>query len=150
MENVYISQMSMQLDGSRYYYFPYSAGVVWSYAQSIDDIRNNYSLKDIFFKKEPIDDLVKKIINPKILALSSYVWNDNYNLELAKTIKKKYKDCKVIIGGAAIPNNNVDYFKKNPFVDYIIHQEGEISFSKLLLSNIYNTDINEIPGISYE
>jgi len=150
MENVYISQMSVQLDGSRYYYFPYSAGVVWSYAQSIDDIRNNYSLKDIFFKKEPIDDLVKKIINPKILALSSYVWNDNYNLELAKTIKKKYKDCKVIIGGAAIPNNNVDYFKKNPFVDYIIHQEGEISFSKLLLSNIYNTDINEIPGISYE
>ena len=63
---------------------------------------------------------------------------EDMDLELAKTVKEKYKDCKVIIGGAAIPNNNVDYFKKNPFVDYIIHQEGEISFSKLLLSNIYN------------
>ena len=32
MKNVYMAQMSLELPGSNYYYYPYSGGVVWAYA----------------------------------------------------------------------------------------------------------------------
>ena len=42
MKNVYLSQMSLELPGSKYYYFPYSVGVVWCYADADPVIHDNY------------------------------------------------------------------------------------------------------------
>jgi len=148
MKNVYMAQMSLELPGSNYYYFPYSVGVVWAYATTQEGILENYKLGGIYSVKEPINELVDKMVDPAVVGLSSYVWNVAYNEALAKAIKARYPECKMIIGGAETPNKSENFFTDKPYIDYLIHQEGEISFSGLLQSFIGMKEDDTVPGIS--
>lgn len=148
MKNVYLSQMSLALPGSKYYYFPYSVGVVWCYAMTDPLVKNNYQLKKLFFLKKEIKEIVDGMEDPAVLGLSSYIWNTKYNEALAKAVKKRWPDCKIIIGGANVPDSDKSYFQTRPYVDYLIHQEGEISFLGLLKSFLGEKDPRHIPGIS--
>jgi len=148
MKNIYLAQMSLELPGTNYYYYPYSVGVVWAYATTQPGILENYKLCGLYSVKEPIDELVAKMDDPAVVALSSYVWNVSYNQALAEAVKKAYPDCKIIIGGADTPNKSQGYFADKPYIDYLIHQEGEISFTGLLQSFAGIKNEEDVPGIS--
>ena len=148
MKNVYMAQMSLELPGSNYYYYPYSVGVVWAYATTQPGIVENYQLGGLYSVKEPIDQLVDRMVDPAVVGLSSYVWNVSYNQALAKAIKARYPECKMIIGGAETPNKSENFFEDKPYIDYLIHQEGEISFTGLLQSFVGLKDEETVPGIS--
>ena len=148
MKNVYMAQMSLELPGSNYYYFPYSVGVVWAYATTQPGILENYKLGGLYSVKEPIEQLVEKMVDPAVVGLSSYVWNVSYNQALAKAIKAQYPACKIIIGGAETPNKSENFFADKPYVDYLIHQEGEVSFTGLLQSFVGLKSDEDVPGIS--
>ena len=148
MKNVYMAQMSLELPGSNYYYYPYSVGVVWAYATTQPGIVENYQLGGLYSVKEPIEQLVDRMVDPAVVGLSSYVWNVAYNEALAKEIKRRYPECKLIIGGAETPNKSENFFADKPYVDYLIHQEGEISFTGLLQSFVGLKDEETVPGIS--
>jgi radical SAM superfamily enzyme YgiQ (UPF0313 family) len=148
MKNVYMAQMSLELPGSNYYYYPYSVGVVWAYATTQEGIVENYVLDGLYSVKEPIEQLVDRMVEPAVVGLSSYVWNVAYNEALAKAIKSRYPECKMIIGGAETPNKSQDFFEDKPYIDYLIHQEGEISFTGLLQSFVGIKDEETVPGIS--
>tara|TARA_B110000211_G_scaffold80260_1_gene94074 strand:+ start:683 stop:2539 length:1857 start_codon:yes stop_codon:yes gene_type:complete len=142
-------QVSFEMPGDNIIrYFPYSVGVVWSYASTFKSIEENYDLKEIIFLKESLEDIIARLDNPSVFAVSAYIWNENYNIHLAKAVKDKWPDCKIIVGGPSVPNNNPDFFTKNPWIDYLIHHEGEISFSGLLRSFVNDIDIMTVPGIS--
>jgi putative methyltransferase len=148
MKKVYLAQMSLELPGTKYYYFPYSVGVVWSYAATKPEICDNYCLKELMFVKEPVENVVDRMENPSVLGLSSYAWNTNYNEELARQVKVKWPNCIVIVGGANAPDSDLLYFEDKPYIDYLIHQEGEISFAGLLKSFIGIGSDEKVPGIS--
>jgi len=148
MKNVYMAQMSLELPGSNYYYYPYSVGVVWAYATTQPGIVENYQLGGLYSVKEPIEQLVDRMVDPAVVGLSSYVWNVAYNEALAKAIKARYPDCKMIIGGAETPNKSENFFADKPYIDYLIHQEGEVSFTGLLQSFAGLKDEETVPGIS--
>ena len=148
MKNVYLSQMSLELPGSKYYYFPYSVGVVWCYADADPVIHENYQLKELYFVKDDIDTIIEGMEDPAVLGLSSYVWNTNYNESFAKAVKTRWPECKIIVGGANAPDNDILYFDDKPYIDYLIHQEGEISFAGLLKSFIGVGAEDNVPGIS--
>ena len=141
--------MSLELNGANYYYFPYSVGVIWSYANCDPLIAKNYQLKEFFYRKEPIQDIVNRLDNPSVFGLSSYIWNTNYNQELAIAVKNKWPQCKIIMGGANVPDHDYSYFESRPYVDFIVHQEGEISFLAILKNLLNELDINSVPGISF-
>jgi len=131
MKNVYLAQFStVSLD--TYYFFPYSVGLIKSYAQSIPLIAKNYEFKPLLWKKMEIADLVASLDTPAIFGFSSYVWNANYNLQLAKAIKTEYPDCIIVFGGPGVPDADSDFFTNHPWIDYLIHTEGEQSFANLL------------------
>ena len=146
--NVYLIQISLELPGSKFYYYPYSAGVVWAYASTQQGILENYHLGGLFSVREPIDQLVDRLVDPAVVGLSSYVWNVSYNQVLAKAIKSRYPECKIIVGGAETPNDSNNFFQDKPYIDYLVHQEGEVSFTGLLQSFIGLKDEETIPGIS--
>ena len=148
MKNVYLSQMSLELPGSKYYYFPYSVGVVWCYADADPVIHENYQLKELYFVKDDIDTIIEGMEDPAVLGLSSYVWNTKYNESFAKAVKTRWPECKIIVGGANAPDNDILYFDDKPYIDYLIHQEGEISFAGLLKSFIGVGAEDNVPGIS--
>ena len=149
MKNVYLAQFSTVSVG-RYFFFPYSVGLLWSYAQTQAEIVKQYQLKKILWIKKPINEIVNSLEKPDIVGLSNYVWNVNYNKELAKAIKNEFPFCKIIMGGPAIPDDDDSYFDEHPFVDFCIHTEGEINFSKILLEiNKPNPDFTNFTGISF-
>ncbi len=131
MKNVYLSQFStVTLD--KYYFLPYSVGLLWSYALTRPSISKEYKLKKLFWKKAPLKQIVDSLDNPAVFGFSCYVWNYNYNLKLAKLVKQKFPECIIIFGGPGVPDNDLSFFSKHSWIDYTIHTEGEQSFANLL------------------
>lgn len=114
------------------YYLPYSVGVLWAYATQSEYIKNNYSLVDIIWKRDLIEDTISRFNNADIVAFSTYVWNKNYIYKLAKLIKERNPKCVTIFGGPEIEIENKELFKKYPFMDYVVKSEGEHTFQRLL------------------
>lgn len=148
-KNVYLTQISLHWPGLKYYYFPYSVGVLWEYAVMNDDIKENYDLKRLFWRSVPINEIVDSLEDPYIFGTSHVVWNHNYNYALIKAVKEKFPECIIVVGGPEIADEDPNYFTEHPDVDYCIHREGEISFTGLLQHLLDKKDIDTIPGISY-
>ncbi len=150
MHNVYLALIPFQLTLEKTpIYFPYSIGMLWSYALTSNVIRENCDLKEMLFLKEPIDDIINRMDNPTILGLSCYMWNMNYTMEIAKRVKEKWPDCKVIAGGPSVPVTDNDFFDKHPYVDIVVYREGEIVFKDLLIALIENAPLDTVRGIGY-
>lgn len=128
-------------------HLPYTAGQISAYAFADEDIKANYSLERIFFLRESVDSLLQKIENPSVVAFSAYIWNANFNKEVARRIKEKYPDCTVIFGGHHVaPGGGM--LEECPYIDYLLHGEGEVIFRSLLRALIGLGNASEIPGIS--
>ena len=127
------------------YWLPYSIGTIWCYANQNKIIQDNFNLKDIFFKRSIINDVVEQVSNNAIFAFSNYVWNWEYNNTLAKAIKLKYPSSRIVFGGPQVNNRPLEtkFFKKYSHVDSVILGEGEIAFEQLLI-DIYNNKNKKI------
>lgn len=148
--NVYLSQFNIETpedSAHEFMYFPYSVGVLWSYATLHDKIMSNYTLKEFLIRKEPIQEIVDNLDNPGVFGFSSLVWNHQYNLKLAEAVKKQFPNCKIVFGGPSVPYQDEDFLKQYPFIDYVIYREGEIAFTNLLY-HILGDDTN-MGGIGY-
>jgi len=145
MKNIYLFELSDVFADQ--VYLPYSSGVVWSYVKNIKEIKENYILKDWFYAREEAEDIIAKIKNPDILLFSCFMWNWNLNCQIAKTIKEKYPNCKIIYGGQHQPlaDRAKGFFEEHSYVDILIHTEGEETIKEILL----NKDLKEVNGITY-
>ncbi len=118
------------------YWLPYSVLKVWSYSLAQKDVSSVWEAKDFFFEKLPIQEYLNIIEEPDVLALSSYIWNHEYNLAFAKAVKKKWPQCVIVFGGPEIPEveDRLDEFyeKNGTIIDYTIHAEGELALANLL------------------
>ncbi len=128
-------------------HIPYAAGQLAAYAFEDKHIEENFSLERIFFLRDDIKDVLSKIEAPSVVAFSTYIWNYNYNLTVAKLIKEKYPDCLIIFGGHHIaPGGRM--LEEYPYIDFLLHGEGEIIFRRLLRAIIGLETAENIPGIS--
>ena len=145
MKRLYIFELSDVFAGQ--VYLPYSSGVVWSYVNNFKKIKKNFELKDWFFARENKEDIINKIERPDILLFSCFMWNWNLNCEIAKEIKKKYPEVLICFGGQhqPLPDRNKGFFKKYPYIDILIHGEGEETVEKILLKS---DNLKEIIGIT--
>ena len=72
MKNVYLIQPNFPIapGETHEYYFPYSVGAIWAYAVQSDIVRNTFTVADIVFKREPVDDVLDRIVDPVVCAFS--------------------------------------------------------------------------------
>lgn len=128
-------------------HLPYTAGQISAYAFADKDVAENFSLERIFFLREPVDKILEKIENPAVVAFSTYLWNYNFNKEVARCIKEKYPDCVTVFGGHHVaPGGGM--LEECPQIDYLLHGEGEVIFRRLLRSLLGLENAADIPGIS--
>ncbi len=132
-------------------YLPYSVGMIWAYAKTIPEINNNIENKGFVIVREDPNVIVNRLENPKIVAFSTYVWNWEMSIAVARKIKEKFPDCLIIFGGPHVPNpDRIDnFYGKFPFIDIAVHGEGEITFSEILLAHINGKNYDTIPGLTY-
>jgi hypothetical protein len=140
-KNIYLFQVNYQIldfyrsDKEEKFsgmWLPYSAVSVWAYSQQFPHITENYEISDCFFQREPVEEVVGRLDNPSICVFSCYVWNENYNLILSESIKKKYPECIIAFGGPQVDENGIDFLERNSFVDSVMINEGEVLFYNLL------------------
>jgi radical SAM superfamily enzyme YgiQ (UPF0313 family) len=137
--NVYLVQVAVDFGHQNASWLPYSVGCIWSYANQFDDIKNNFILQDIFFKRQSHQEILETIIDPCVVAFSCYVWNSQYSLTLAEKIKAKWPNCIIVMGG---PNAHAGW-SKYKFIDSIVLAEGETTFTKILLT-LVNKQLPEL------
>ena len=78
------------------------------------------------------------------------MWNHNQQAQVAKIVKEKYPKCRVIFGGPHVPDSSASYFVEHPYVDVLVHGEGEIPLNNLLVEFLNDTpDLRRISGISF-
>jgi radical SAM superfamily enzyme YgiQ (UPF0313 family) len=144
---IYLSQVNNRF-GSEVF-LPYSVGVIQSYCQQFDVINEVFNFKEFIYLKEDIKQLVDKLDNPSIIGISCFIWNWEYNKALAKSIKIHYPNCLIVMGGPHIPKEPYNFFHEHPYVDIIVHGEGEIAFYDILCEYIKTApDYTQIPGLS--
>ncbi len=86
------------------------------------------------------------------VAFSSYIWNFEMTLEIAKNLKKVSPDLLIIFGGPEVSYDPKEIMEKHSFIDYIIFGEGEESFKELYEKILLDKEGNkksQIPGICY-
>ena len=57
------------------YYFPYSLGILQSYAQKYLTKPENYDFLLPVYKRSPVEDSIKRLECSDIVCFSSYLWN---------------------------------------------------------------------------
>lgn len=129
-------------------FLPLAISYQWMYAQTSEIVKNNFTVSDVIIEKKSPKKYVESIdFEPHVVALSSYVWNWNYNRELSKEIKKKYPNCLIITGGPNVDKRDVDFFKKNQMFDIAVLGEGEIAFKEILERYLKNENYDNIPHV---
>lgn len=87
---------------------------------------------------------------PQVAAFSCYIWNIEYVLRLAADLKKVLPEVRIILGGPEVSYDAEEVLERNPFVDYVLSGEGEVSFP-LLLKSLREPShaLKEIDGLAY-
>lgn len=145
-KKVYLAQINVAYS-DRLAYIPYAAGCIAAFSWADSKVRENFELGELLFLREKIEDAMKRIKDPYLVGFSCYVWNMEYNKTLAKRIKEEYPECIIVFGGHNIPFDTT-VLENNPYIDVLIHGEGERCFRDLLLASA-DGDINGVKGISY-
>ncbi len=128
-------------------HLPYTAGHLVAYAMQDKDIKESFTLEDIFFLRDAPEKIMNKIDSPAVVAFSTYLWNCNFNKAMAEMIKKKYPSCVIVFGGHHVaPGGKM--LEECPYIDYLLHGEGEIIFRRLLRAVLGLEEFTDIPGIS--
>jgi radical SAM superfamily enzyme YgiQ (UPF0313 family) len=88
--------------------------------------------------------------DPQIIAFSSYVWNIEIIKGLAYIIKEAKNDIKILCGGPEVSFKTEKFMESEPFVDYVIFGEGELTFREFLLEFQKNSrNFKGIKGLAY-
>jgi len=130
-------------------YLPYATGVLWAYARQSALVQDTYALADLLFMRDSIDDVVSRMDAPFLVGFSSYIWSTEYNKALAEAVKRAFPACKILFGGHNVPPGG-EMLEEFPYIDYLLHGEGEIPFQTLLEELAKDTpDVSAVPGLSY-
>ena len=130
-------------------YLPYATAALWTYARQAPAVVSNYALREIFFLRDPVEDVAARMENPFLVGFSCYCWSAEYNKSLARAVKKKFPDCYILFGGHNVPPGGV-MLEELPYVDFLIHGEGELPLQALLTElSKAAPDFTAVPGLSY-
>lgn len=131
-------------------HLPLVWGNLRAYAESDPRIRDHYQFEAPFFMLEQQARVLEETKDPFLFLISCYVWNYNKNLELSRRIKEKYPNVLILAGGPHVPNAPAKMFESAPFLDFAIHNEGEIPLAQTLLALLEHTpDFSDISSLSY-
>ncbi len=141
---------------SGHFYLPYSVGLLEAYARKNLKNLERYNWLLPVYKREPVGEAVRKLIESDIVGISLYVWNFQLSLAIARELKARKPEIVIVVGGPHVPNPPDEKRKKpdlseifmneHPYLDIAVHGEGEKVFSKLL-ENL--DELSGVPSISY-
>jgi radical SAM superfamily enzyme YgiQ (UPF0313 family) len=129
-------------------YLPYSIALLQTYVQKFSPNPERYDFLTPLYKRVRIADAVEQLKSADIVGFSTYVWNGRISLEIARRLKKLKPGIVILFGGPHVPDQPEGFMRANPQIDLAVHNEGEITFLKLLDSYPDRESWASLPGVS--
>lgn len=146
MLNIGLVQINNSFSGQNY--LPYSVALLEGYvrAKAADPARYRFKLP--IYKRVAISSAVEQLADCDIVGFSTYVWNAQISLEIARRLKLRRPDMLIIFGGPHVPDQPEEFLRAHPFIDVAVHNEGEKIFLRLL--EMYpSRDWASVAGVSF-
>ncbi|MDD3712374.1 MAG: radical SAM protein, partial [Candidatus Izemoplasmatales bacterium] len=107
------------------------------------------SIKEYTIKDE-VSFMLKDILaeKPEIIGFSCYIWNIPLIKEIITKIKAELPETVIIMGGPEVSYEYDDYLWEG-LADYIVVNEGEITFNLLISSIINNQEKFNISNLAF-
>jgi len=129
-------------------FIPYSVGSLQAYAETFPEVREHFCFPRPLFLRHAPSEVLSTLERPAIACFSSYLWNWEYNKTLAQAVRTAFPHCLIVFGGTQVPNASENFFVEHPYVDILVHHEGECAFVSILQHFIASQDYTSIPGLS--
>lgn len=142
---------------AHYYIMP---GILYcvKYLQNDPEINETCEIHYKFFNRtvESREDILKYLIRDHcdLIGFSTYCWNREDHLYLARKLKGFSPDIKIILGGPEVHLENSDeslsFFRENPFIDCIVFGDAEKKLPAIVKAILRNDehDIENLTGFS--
>ena len=149
MQKIKVGLVQINNSFSNQNYFPYSVGILQAYAQKYLKDKELFEFSLPLYKRIPLKDALKQLDGCEIVFFSTYTWNINISLEIARQLKTVNNNILVVFGGPQIPIRGIkEFLKKYRFIDLACHGEGEKAFLAIL-NNFKTKQWKDVPNISY-
>ena len=122
MARIGLVQINNSFSGQNY--LPYSIACLQSYARSKLP-PGRFTFLPMIYKRIPVSEIVERLTEADIVGFSSYVWNARISLEAARRLKRLDPQRLIIFGGPQVPDHAEAFLRANPFIDVVVHNEGE-------------------------
>lgn len=145
--NLYIACVNYRYGENAF--LPYAGARLWAYAQAQPLIAANWELCKLLWEREPVLAVVERMraAPPDCFAVSTYIWNESYNLALIEAVCEAFPSCVVVAGGPQVPENEDDAWTWGAThdIDYVIRGEGEKRFAEILVSAVFEEYLAPVP-----
>lgn len=146
--NVGLVQINNSFSGQNY--FPYSVGLLQSYAMANLKNKEDYYFLPPIYSRLKVADIVNKLEGADIVLFSVYVWNFKISMAIATELKKRNRNIVIVAGGPHVPDHDTESFlKQNSYLDMVCHGEGERVICPILENFSDRNTWSQIPSISY-
>jgi tRNA A37 methylthiotransferase MiaB len=129
-------------------YLPYSIGVLQAYFQEHSGKAAGVRFLTPVYRRTTVAQSAREMAGAQVLGLSVSSWNFKASLEIARLHKERHPESWIVLGGPHVPSDPGPIFSAYPWVDLVVHGEGEIPFTRILES-WPQRDWEEIPSVSY-
>jgi radical SAM superfamily enzyme YgiQ (UPF0313 family) len=129
-------------------YLPYSTACLEGYLRDHSKKRQELIFLDHVYKRAPINQIVSAMESADIVGISTYVWNIQISLEVSRRIKERWPDKLIVFGGPQVPDKPEEFLRSNRFVDLVVHNEGERTFTAVV-DSFPTRNWENITGVSY-
>lgn len=131
-----------------YVYIPYAAGLLQAFVQQNAPRPDRYKWLLPVYRRLPMEELVSSMAQADVVGFSTYVWNVRQNLAAARELKRMRPDRIIVFGGPEVPAQAEAFLRDNPFIDVVVHGEGERVFLDLLEA-ADERDWSAVPSVSF-
>ena len=122
-------QMNTAVDDSTY--LPYSVGLLQAYLQGHAARPDRYEFALPIVRRLRPAEAVGQLGGAHIAGFSTYVWNGNRSLAVARELKAAQPETLVVFGGPHVPDDAESFLRAHPYIDVACHGEGEQTFFEL-------------------
>lgn len=122
---------------------PLQLGLIAAYC--LKNLGSQVDIQLFKYTKEFEETVLKK--PPFLIGASNYLWNIDLCTKYVKTLKQLFPEIISVFGGPNYPdmvNEQIDWLKGYPEIDFYIYKDGEIPFTRLVEHLLDNPDIDDI------
>lgn len=141
-----LAQINNSFSGQNY--LPYSVALLEAYVRERANRPERYEFLVPLYRRVRVDAAVEHLGSADVVGFSAYVWNIRLSLEIARRLKERRPETLIVFGGPQVPDRPDTFLVENPFIDLVVHNEGERTFLDLL-ETLPSRDWSAIEGISF-